>query len=174
MIVYLCGPMAENTPEQANGWRQEAASLLGSKGFTVTSPMRGKGMLESKKVMGVHYESYGQVPELTPPSIFARDQFDVRHADIILANMTELGTAHRHDWSHFNTKLNTKTVLLPSIGSDFEIAWAFMLHKPVVLIAPDDNPYAHHPFLKGMSSLVRFDTMEEGISWIARNFNVYL
>ena len=173
MIVYLCGPMAENTPEQADGWRQEAATLLESKGFIVTSPMRGKGMLDSKKVMGVHYESYGQVPELTPASIFARDQYDVRHADIILANMTELGTAHRHDWQHPKS-LTTKTVLLPSIGSDFEIAWAFLLHKPVVLIAPDGNPYAHHPFLNGMSSLVRFDTMEEGIAWIARNFSIYL
>ena len=169
MIVYLCGPMAENTPEQADGWRQEAASLLVKNGFAVTSPMRGKGMLERKKVMGVHYESYGQVPELTPASIFARDQFDVRHADIILANMTELGRAYRHSSTRYHEQ-----VFLPSIGSDFEIAWAFMLHKPVVLIAPDGNPYAHHPFLKGMSSLVRFDTMEEGISWIARNFNVYL
>ena len=164
MIVYLCGPMAENTPEQADGWRQEAASLLGLKGFTVTSPMRGKEMLERKKVMGVHYESYGQVPELTSPSIFARDQYDVRHADIILANMTELGQAYR----------NGREVSLPSIGSDFEIAWAFILHKPVVLIAPDGNPYAEHPFLKGMSSLVRFDTMEEGIAWIVQNFSIYL
>ena len=121
-------------------------------------------MLERKKVMGVHYESYGEVPELTPPSIFARDQFDVRHADIILANMTELGQAYR----------DGRIVQIPSIGSDFEIAWAFLLNKPVVLIAPDGNPYAHHPFLNGMSSLVRFDTMEEGIAWISRNFSVYL
>ena len=127
-------------------------------------------MLERKKVMGVHYESYGEVPELTPASIFARDQFDVRHADIILANMTELGRAYRNDKAYREHEY----IFLPSIGSDFEIAWAFLLHKPVVLIAPDDNPYAQHPFLKGMSSLVRFDTMEEGIAWIVQNFSIYL
>ena len=165
MIIYLCGPMAENTPEQADGWRQEAAKSLEPNGFTVSTPMRGKGMLEEDKRMGVHYEAYGKVAELTPPSIFARDQFDVRHADIILANMTELGWAYRH---------NDEGVQIPSIGSDFEIAWAFLLNKPVVLIAPNGNPYAEHPFLVGMSNLVRFDEMSEGITWIVRNFSVYL
>ena len=126
-------------------------------------------MLERKKVMGVQYESYGQVPELTPDSIFARDQFDVRHADLILANMTELGKGFRRDQAFKDTPIQ-----IPSIGSDFEIAWAFMLNTPVVLIAPDGNPYAEHPFLAGMSSLIRFAEMDEGIAWIIRNFSIYL
>lgn len=170
MIVYLCGPMTENTPEQADGWRQDAASLLHFQGFTVTSPMRGKDMFAKAERMGVDYKAYGKVPELTPPSIFARDQFDVRHADIILANMTELGKAYRRG----KNPITDEVVRIPSIGSDFEIAWAFLLNKPVVLIAPDGSPYAHHPFLTGMSSLIRFDELDAGITWIVRNFNVYL
>lgn len=169
MFVYLCGPMAENTPEQAGGWRDKAARELRAWGFKVSSPMREKGMLKGGQRMGVHYETYGDVPELTAPSIFSRDQYDVRHADLILANMTELGEAYRHGQTG-----GDGTVQIPSIGSDFEIAWAFLLNKPVVLIAPDGNPYAEHPFLKGMSSIIRFTEMEEGLNWIVRNFHIYL
>ncbi len=167
MFVYLCGPMAENTPEQADGWRQDAAVMLEMEGFKVSSPMRMKGMLKSDKVMGVHYEAYGDVPELTPPSIVTRDQFDVRHADVILANMTEVGTAVDEN------SIPSRWVKIPSIGSDFEIAWAIILNKPVVLIAPDGNPYADHPFLVGGSGIVRFKQLDEGINWIVRNFGIY-
>ena len=158
--------MAANTPEQAGGWRLEAEKQLDGKGFRVSSPMREKN-LKDGKMMGVNYEAYGDVPELTPPSIFARDQYDVRRADIILANMTEVGKAHRHGSNPFTDE----TTYIPSIGSDFEIAWAFLLNKPVVLIAPTGNPYAEHPFLNGMSNLIRFNTMNEGIQWIVRNWH---
>lgn len=170
MFIYLCGPMAENTPEQAGGWRIEASDALEEAGFHISSPMREKQMLKGGKRMGVHYETYGNVPELTPPSIITRDQFDVRSADIILANMTEVGKAFRYGERPFTNK----AVFIPSIGSDFEIAWAFLLHKPIVLIAPEGNPYAEHPFLKGMSGLVRFERIDEGIDWIVRNFSIYL
>ncbi len=165
MRVYLCGPMTDNTPEQANQWRDVAATQLEEAGFKTSSPMRLKGILARGKRMGSTYKQYGDIPELTPASIFTRDQFDVRHADVILANMTELGTAFR---------LGDEVVTLPSIGSDFEIAWALMLNKPVILIAPDGNPYAEHPFLTGASGIVRFKQLDEGINWIIRNLSIYL
>ena len=167
--IYLCGPMAENTPEQAGGWRLDAAAVLKSVGFKTSSPMREKEMLKKGQRMGVNYKTYGDVPELTASSIFTRDQFDVRHADLVLANMTELGKGFRRDRVFKDTPIQ-----IPSIGSDFEIAWAFMLNTPVVLIAPDGNPYAEHPFLAGMSSLIRFAEMNEGIAWIIKNFSIYL
>lgn len=157
--------MTENTPEQADGWRGEANTFLRDNGFHVSSPMREKQMLKSGKVMGMTYDSYGDVPELRAQSIFARDQFDVRHADIIFANMTEVGKATRADGS---------PVLVPSIGSDFEMAWAFLLAKPIILIAPDGNPYSEHPFLCGASNVIRFQTQVEGLNWIIRNLSIYL
>lgn len=157
--------MTENTPEQADGWRQEAASRLEKMGFLTSSPMREKGMLTKRERMGATYDKYGDVPELRAQSIFARDQFDVRHADVVLANMTECGTAYRYS-------TNTP-VLIPSIGSDFEMAWAIVLNTPIVLIAPDSNPYAEHPFLRGASNLIRFDVMSDGIDWIGRNLRIY-
>ena len=122
-------------------------------------------MFEKDERMGVNYAKYGDVVELTPASIFTRDQFDVRHADVILANMTEVGTAFR---------LRDEIVNIPSIGSDFEIAWALMLNKPIILIAPDGNPYAEHPFLTGASGIVPFKQLEDGITWIIRNLSIYL
>ncbi len=160
--------MAENTPEQADGWRQLAAKMLATTGFKTSSPMRVKELTKGE-VMGVNYQEYGDVPELRPESIVTRDQFDVRAADIILANMTEVGKAYRRG----ENPMTDEGVLIPSIGSDFEIAWAILLNKPVVLIAPDGNPYAEHPFLVGASNTIRFKVLGEGITWIQRNFAIY-
>jgi hypothetical protein len=169
MFVYLCGPMTENTPEQADGWRQEAKEFLRKAGFNISSPMREKGMLTKAERMGMTYDKYGDVPELRAQSILARDQFDVRHADILLANMIELGVAYRHEKIGFYED----EVQIPSIGSDWEMQLAYELRIPIVLIAPPGNPYAEHPFLRGASNIIRFDTMQPGLDWIERNLGLY-
>ena len=172
MYIYLCGPMTENTPEQADGWRQEAEKQLRSAGFRVSSPMRNKGMLSKGERMGMKYEKYGDVPELRAQAIFARDQFDVRQADALLANMTEVGRAYRYSRPYYKNEV--ADVPIPSIGSDFEIAWAYILNKPVILVAPDGNPYAEHPFLLGAANIIRFDTLQQGLDWIKMNLNIYV
>lgn len=160
MKVYLCGPMAATTPETANGWRLATFDLLEPRGFTVVSPMREKDMLVQGTVMGVDYSMYGEVPELRAQSIFTRDQFDVYNSDIILANFTDLGVAA--DGSP-----------IPSLGSDFEMAWGFLLRKPLVLVAPADNYYRRHPFSISAASIM-FDTLEPACDWIVRNFQPHI
>lgn len=174
MFIYLCGPMTENTPEQADNWRRLASTQLRKAGFHISSPMRVTSMLAKSERIGAIYEKYGDVPELRPQAIVTRDQFDVRHADIVLANMTELGKAWREEGRIHTKEYRIENVRIPSIGSDFEIAWALILNTPVVLIAPDGNPYAEHSFLTGSSNVIRFKQLEEGINWIVSNMSIYL
>lgn len=157
--VYLCGPMAANTPGQANGWRLRAYDLLTPHGITVVSPMREKEMLEQGTVMGVDYEKYGDVPELRAQSIYARDTYDVSHANMVLANFTDLGKAASGE-------------SIPSLGSDWEMGYAAALGIKIVMVAPKDSYYMKHPFsLAGTS--IQFEQLEQATNWIIRNFRPY-
>lgn len=157
--VYLCGPMAANTPGQANGWRLYAADALEPYGITVVSPMREKEMLDKSTLMGVNYEKYGDVPELRAQSIFTRDTYDVDHANIVLANMTETGVAASGE-------------PIPSVGSDFEMARAEAKGIPLALVAPPGNYYRHHPFSLAAADII-FDELDGALGWIIRNFRPY-
>ena len=126
--------------------------------------------------MGSDYTKYGPVAELRAQSIFARDRFDVSHADALLANMSELGMAWKMDFPGHGREVPPPVFEaqgIPSIGSDFEIAWAIEWDKPVVLIAGPGNPYEQHPFLRGAHNIVRFDTLDEGIDWLINNLGIY-
>lgn len=152
LSVYLCGPLGTQTPEAANAWRRYADRYLRASHFRVLNPMRGKEMLEPGKVIGTDYSRYGEVASLSFPSIFARDTFDVRSADILLANMTGYSGG-------------------PSFGSCFEMGAAHTLNIPIVLVAPKDSPFRSHPFIH--AAAVVFDTLEEGVYWIIKNFGTY-
>lgn len=165
MRVYLCGPMTDKTPEEADGWRGHATNRLILAGFKVSSPMRQKGMLTKNERMGSDYTKYGNVAELRVQSIFTRDRFDVRHADFVLANMSELGVA----WNAAG-----EPVGIPSIGSDAEIFWSVEWDTPVLLIAPPGNPYELHPFLRAAQNVIRFDTLDEAIDWLINNESIYI
>jgi nucleoside 2-deoxyribosyltransferase len=157
--VYLCGPMAANTPEQANGWRLNAFDLLEPHGITVVSPMREKDMMKNSTLMGVDYTTYGDVPELRAASIYARDTYDVSHANAILANFTDLGRAVSGE-------------PIPSLGSDWEMGYAAALGIRIVLVAPPENYYRKHPFSLAGSSII-FDTLEPACAWLVKNFRPY-
>ncbi len=176
--VYLCGPMAANTYEQANGWRLHAFERLEPYGITVVSPMREKDMFDNSTLMGVDYSTFGDVPELRAASIFTRDCYDVDHANIILANFTDLGKAWRQvpygegnggdrdDWRW------TQDVAIPSLGSDMEMARAEVRGIPIVMVAPEGNYYRKHPFSIVCADII-FDELDSACSWIIKNFKPY-
>lgn len=157
--VYLCGPMAANTHEQANGWRLKAFDILAPQGITVVSPMREKDMFDNSTLMGVDYSLFGDVPELRASSIFTRDCYDVDHANIILANFTDLGVAKSGE-------------AIPSLGSDMEMARAEVRGIPIVMVAPEGNYYRKHPFSLVCADII-FDTLDEACVWIIKNFQPY-
>ena len=119
--VYLCGPIIGLTFDDCARYYQNVAALL-PPWVVPISPMRGKPYLKNHGTILDAYPEYG--PLGTQKGIVGRDFFDVRRADIVLANF--LGATR------------------PSIGSMFEIAWAFQLRKPVVVaMEATGNPHDH-------------------------------
>lgn len=172
MRVYLCGPMAANTPEQANGWRDTATGLLIPAGFTVINPMRDVRDVEPGKLLGTDAEAR---LETTPEGkvnimkgIVARDRFDVKHTDAILANFTDIGMAYARTEDGFE-----RSIQIPSTGSDCELAWAVAYDKIIVMVAPQKNHYREHPFTASIADIA-FETLEPACDWLTRNLEVYI
>jgi nucleoside 2-deoxyribosyltransferase len=87
-------------------------------------PMRRK---EKLKEVGVLGGAYDLDCTMTQRGIVARDYNDVRRSDVILANFLGVDRI--------------------SIGSCFELAWAFALQKPVVLCMEEGSCH-DHPFVR--------------------------
>jgi nucleoside 2-deoxyribosyltransferase len=99
------------------------------------SPMRDK---ERLKLVGVIEKAYDG-PLFSPQGIFTRDHYDVSRSDAVLANFTR-----------------AKKV---SIGSMFELAWAWQMKKPIVVIQ-DPAGMHKHPFVDCASPYVAHDLKE--------------
>lgn len=152
LFVYTCGHMTPFSAEDARQWRDWVTTQLEPYGVEVVSPMRGLEYLEGKRVVGIlPEEGTGLSKEQAREAAIARDLWDIQRADIVLANLTS--EAH-------------------TTGSIAEMAWAYLLRKTIVLVAPEGKYYAEHPFTRGMASL-RFDTLEQGVKWIIDNFKPY-
>lgn len=149
-IVYLAGPIEGLTREQATDWRYAATEELVDLGIECLNPMRGK-ILDTPIIPKDcrEYEDAGVF--FTPKAIMTRDHNDVMRADALLVNV--LGMRQR------------------GIGTVMEIAWAFQLHKPVVMVMErEGNPYDNHPMLSQAIGF-RCDTLEEGIDTVATILN---
>jgi nucleoside 2-deoxyribosyltransferase len=141
--IYLCGPITGMSWEQATGWRRQATAFLEKHGFEVLDPMRGKeAFLRGTDSIPI------DLPFRYPNEILHRDRFDVTRSDALLANFLH---AER-----------------PSIGSDFELAWATEQRKIIVLIAKPDSLYAQHPFVRYAVTYLT-DSIEDGCEWLACN-----
>lgn len=165
VTVYLCGPMTHLTFEEADDWRERATQELAPHGFTVISPLREVAALFRDGVMDLHYEKFVNSPELLPKPTLARDLFDVRRSDIILANMAGI--------PHIDSTWWNDEMYVPSIGSDGEMMAGHLLGKVIVLAAPPDNPYRRHPFPLAWSDFI-CDSYLQGTHWIRENFKAHL
>jgi nucleoside 2-deoxyribosyltransferase len=119
--LYLAGPIAGLTHYDATDWREYIMSRLDDR-IQCFSPMRGKEYLQGKGVL--HGGDYPEHPLSTQRGIMGRDYFDVKRADALLVNL-----------------------LAPprvSIGTIMELAWAYAMQKPVVLLMENEgNPHDH-------------------------------
>lgn len=142
--VYLAGPISGTSFHGCNDWREAVAKELAEVGVTALSPLRGKkARLESVPTLADHYDDD---PLTRLPGIVGRDRFDVMRADAILVNV-----------------LGARKV---SIGTVMEIAWADILHKPIVLaMEPQGNPHEHGMLTHVVS--YRVPTLEDAV-WITK------
>lgn len=143
--VYLAGPMSGMSYEQANNWRKYAEDALRDVGIGALSPLRYKDALSNVDALAKF------IPEsddklLTNAGILTRDYNDVSTSDALLINFEGATEA--------------------SIGTVAEIAWAWILRKPIVIIM-DDNNIHKHGFITQMAPLIAED-LDEGIDLIIR------
>jgi len=120
--VYLAGPIRQTgSLIEAIDWREKVAQVLNAEGIETFSPMRATAHLRRWKLAGD-----GSDPShvMTRPSgILTRDRFDVKRADIVLANF--LGATEA------------------SLGTAMEFGWADAWQIPVVMVVEDGNQHDH-------------------------------
>lgn len=138
-MVYLAGPISGLTYNDSTDWREKVARVL-APDFTVFSPMRGKESLAAEGVILDGSTTKYEDPMLTDAAIFKRDFNDVWRADLLLINL--LGAT------------------VPSQGTCFEMAWAYLLHKPVVLVMEDHGNPHEHLFVR-QTALVRVQHLSQ-------------
>lgn len=147
-IVYLAGPITGKSFGEATGWREWAAGGLHRYGIGSTDPLRGKDYLRGEEKLDLAYPKTMS----TPQGIFARDLYDVRRADAVLANV--LGA--------------TK----PSTGTIAEVVLAGWLRVPVVLVRDDADVHHTHPFIDQSCPYI-VDNLDEGISILVHLLRPY-
>ena len=114
--------------------------MLLQAGFMVYTPLLGKSFDDG---FVLNQRGYEGSPLTKESSIVLRDNWMVRQADIIFANLGGV------------TKI--------SIGTMFEIAWAYMLGKYVVVVMEKDNPH-RHAFIEECATI--FEDEEEALCYL--------
>lgn len=146
MRVYLAGPIGAQTYTEATTWRQTAARALAAFDITAYSPMRSKAYIaKSGGPISSQPNAYGTAPLSTSKGIMARDYNDCVKADALLINFS-----------------GTETI---SLGTAMELAWAYHLHIPTVVIGPASNVNIAHPMAHEAIKF-RVDTLEEAVALI--------
>lgn len=109
--VYLAGPIGGCTKGEANDWRDALAKELARYNIRGISPLR------CEPIIGRRYAlSYNHIHG-TPAAIATKNFFDVQACDMTLCYLPR--------------ELNDRR---PSYGTIMELAWAFALKKPAVLV----------------------------------------
>jgi len=149
MKVYLSGPISGKSYGGATNWRDEATRFLSGYSIETLDPMRGKASLQGQKVIEDQPEVGGAL--VADAAIFHRDQWDVQRCDVVFVYLGDSG----------------KRV---SIGTMFEMAWAHLHRKVVILILPADNVH-EHAFVR-QAAAMRVSTLEEGLQLVLRTAGV--
>ncbi|KKL18816.1 hypothetical protein LCGC14_2471710 [marine sediment metagenome] len=145
MKVYLCGPMTGETYDEATKWRNETEYKLNVLGIETIDPFRGKAFLEVDGVLG---NTNGKSPLESAAGIVTRDCWDVSRCDVLLVNFT-----------------GAKIV---SIGSCFEIAWAYQRRIPIVIVMEEHGNVHDHCFIDICSGGFRVNSLDAAIELIER------
>ena len=125
--VYLAGPITGCTYGKCVTWRDFVKETCPE--FDFIDPMRAKEYLSACDVMPAEYAGENPFKRLMSSSkgIMARDFWDCRRTDIILANLEHA------------TEI--------SIGTLFEIAWGKAFQKPTIVVE-NMHDLHDHPFVR--------------------------
>lgn len=143
--VYLAGAIEGQDYADAVGWRSMATLALEDRNIIGLSPMRGKHLLPN--VISKNYRDYADKGAFyTAKAIMTRDYNDVARSSALLVNLLGLTS--------------------PSKGTIMELAWAWQLRIPaVVVMEREGNPHANHPMLEEAMPF-RFDNLQDGIDGV--------
>ena len=141
--IYLAGPIAGLTFDDADEWRVQARTELAKAGIEGMSPLRGKSYLRALGTLTSQCVDEGRAGLLSlPRSIMTRDYYDATTCDVLLVNL--LGA----------TRI--------SIGTMMEVAWAYQLRTPIVCCMEEGNVHEHAMLDEAIGFRVK--TLEEGIA----------
>lgn len=138
--IYLAGSIAQATYAGATDWYRDARAMLDNR-FELLRPMRGKEFLEEATAGGLIGAKSHPHPLTSNAAIMTRDTDDVRRADFILMNLTYCGG-----------KI--------SAGCMIEVGMAYVLGKPLILVAEPGNVHEGHVMLEHAAAY-RCHTLEE-------------
>lgn len=145
--VYLAGPIAGCTEDEAKDWRAYVNELLEPYGIKGISPLRCEPLHGKTYGLGYDDPKYG-----TPRAIFHKNRFDTLASDMVLAYLPQ------------------KTFGV-SIGTISEISWAFAENKPAILVS-DREDILNHPVLINQVSWV-LDTLDDACEVIGAVMGAY-
>lgn len=132
MIVYLAGPITGRDREGSETWRDQFREELvvacnspraaDPYGFELISPLRGHSHTGT---FGPHGEEHVSSVWKHPKAEFHRDVYDVRRADVVVANVTGAERA--------------------SVGTCMELGVAVALNKFVIVVIPEEERSKREP-----------------------------
>lgn len=130
-VVYVAGPMTGLAWDDAYDWREKVRIALPD--CEVRSPLRGKAWLRRENVIE---SSEYPMPFGSKNAIIKRDHWDVQCADLVIANFedTAVGKLQVEDFDNAQ---------IASIGTCFELAWAYEFGTPIISIIPEGNIHRH-------------------------------
>src|ERR1700675_5082727 len=104
--VYLAGPIAGRSKNEANNWRYRVAHLLINHGIVAISPLRCEP-INNAGIYDIPLAHYGQIQDPrfgSSRAIGNKNRFDIKSTDMLLAYMPEefplsLGTLGEIFWA---------------------------------------------------------------------------
>ena len=149
--IYLAGPIAGCTQEEATEWRDHICTFF-PYGIVGISPLRCEPLKE-----GMTYTEPGATEKKwsDPRAIATKNWLDTESCDLVLAYLPKALNERR-----------------PSYGTTIEIGWAIGLRKPLIVVS-DDDYLMNHPLIKHNASW-RFDNLEDAADVIVGLFSDYV
>ena len=149
--IYLAGPIAGRTEDEATTWRHEVTLQL-PHNIVGISPLRCEPIEE-----GMTYTSPGAVDKMwsDPRAINAKNWLDTESSDLVLAYLPK--------------EMNERR---PSIGTIIEIGWSIGLKKPLIVVS-DDKQIMEHPLIE-CNAAWRLDELDDAVEVIIGLFGDYV